>query len=362
MPFDDFIGNAKTIAALRGMLAEDRLAQTILFAGPLGVGKATLTRFLAAAVNCDAGPADDFCGSCSSCLRILAADLSLDEYVKQREERQKLPAAKRAEAPLIVSTHPDFLIFPPDGPLRLIGMEQARQLRKAAQYNPSEGKRRVFHIDHADRANLEAANSLLKTLEEPAEMLTIVLTSENPYELLPTIRSRTVPFYFSPLSNDEMQRYFESRPEIPQAERRRLAGWSQGSPGRSLALDAEEYLARRDVMLTLLKTALRETSFAELIGRTESIARKSRERLGLLVEMLQALLSDLLHLRLGSGRLTNADIREDLRELAERTPFEWLDKAAVQLEELAALERRNIQKQVALEAYALGLRRQAAAG
>ena len=123
-------------------------------------------------------------------------------------EREKLPANKRADAPLIVATHPDFLTFPPDGPMRMIGLEQARQLRNAAQYNASEGRRRIFLIDEADRANDEAANSLLKTLEEPGPQLTIILTAENPYELLPTIRSRSVPFYFSPLTLEEMRRFF----------------------------------------------------------------------------------------------------------------------------------------------------------
>src|SRR5690606_25395076 len=141
----------------------------------------------------------------------------------------------------ILSTHPDFLIFPPDGPLHIISIDQARQLRKAAQHNPSEGRRRVFHIDHADRPNDEAANSLLKTLEEPGPALTLILTSENPYEMLPTIRSRCVPFYFSPLTPHEMERYFDSREEFSQADRRRLASWSQGSPGRALGIDVEEY-------------------------------------------------------------------------------------------------------------------------
>ena len=337
------------------MLAEDRLPQTMLFAGPWGVGKATLARFLAAAVNCDRNDGD-FCGQCSSCRRTLAADLSKPEYLEQAAEREKMPAAKRNEAPLVISTHPDFLVFPPDGPLRMISIEQARQLRKSAQYNPSEGRRRIFIIDHADRANDEAANSLLKTLEEPAEALTIILTSEKPFELLPTIRSRSVPFYFSPLTTDEMERYFEARTEFSDSERLRLAGWSQGSPGRAFAMDAEEYLARRDAMLALLQTALGAAAFADLAGRVESVARKGGEKLELLVEMLEGLLRDLLHLRLGSGRLINGDIREELRELAERVEFPWVDEAVKRLAELNQLSRRNIQKQIALDALAVGLR------
>lgn len=360
MPFSDFIGNRRIVENIQRMLAEERLPQTLLFAGPSGVGKATLVRFLAAAQHCQQAQAD-FCGVCGDCLRILALDLSQDEYVKEHEERIKLPAAKRSDNPLILSTHSDFLIFPPDGPLNMIGIEQARQLNKAAQYSAATKGGRIFHIDHADRANDEASNSLLKTLEEPAPRLTIVLTAENAYELLPTIRSRTVAFHFSPLTTEEMRQFVEQRAELSAEERIALAGWSQGSPGRALALDVESYLARREHLLAVLDTALGQTSFAELLSHTDAIGRRQKEKIGLLVETLHGLLGDLLHLRLGSGRITNVDIRERLRTLADRVDFEWIEKAAKDLDELARLERRNIQRQIAMEALAVNWRRRSVA-
>lgn len=355
MPFADYLGNTANVAALRGMLIQDRLPQTLLFSGPRGIGKATLARYLAAAIHCADAAADDFCGQCHACRRVLAADLSLPEHQSQLEERQKMPAPKRGENPLVISTHPDYLIFPPDGPLRMIGIEQARKMRSAARFNPSEGSRRIFVLDGADRANDDAANSLLKTLEEPAPALTIILVAENPYDLLPTIRSRSVPFYLSRLSTEEMQEFFSRRPDLHEADRKRLASWAQGSPGEALSIDVEEYLARREVMLAVLKTALGASGFADLIGRTESIARKSREKLDVLIEMLYGLLGDLLHLRYGSGRLINQDIREDLRELSERVGFAWMEKASKSLDELDRLRRRNIQKQIALEGFAARL-------
>ena len=355
MPFADYLGNASIADSLRGMLVEDRLPQTLLFSGPRGIGKATLARYLAAAIHCRKAAADDFCGDCPACMRVLGADLSLPEFQQQLEEREKMPAAKRGENPLVFSTHPDYLIFPPDGPLRMIGIEQARKMRSAARFNPSEGSRRVFVLDGADRANDDAANSLLKTLEEPAPALTIILIAENPYDLLPTIRSRSVPFYLSRLSTEQMQQFFERRADLPEADRKRLASWAQGSPGGALAIDVDEYLARRDVMLAVLRTALGAGGFADLIGRTESISRKSKEKLELLIEMLYGLLGDLLHLRYGSGRLINQDIREDLRELAERVGFDWMQQASKSLDELDRLRRRNIQKQIALEGFAARL-------
>ena len=354
-----FFGNRDIADSLFRMAGEDRLPQTLLFAGPAGIGKATLARFLAAGINCDKGPAWP-CGVCSACSRILAADLSLDEHRKQFEERVKLPAAKRSENPLIVSTHPDFLIFPPDGPLRMISIEQARRLRQAAQFSPSEGRRRIFVIDHADRANSEAANALLKTLEEPAPALTLILTAENPYTLLPTIRSRSIPFYFSALSTDEIAEFLRTRDEIPAGQLDKIASWSAGSPGRAMSLDVEEFVRRRDAMLTLLRTALREVEFARLVGEMESFARKSSESLDRLAEMLYSLLRDLLRMKFGAtDGFVHSDIRADLAPLAERATFEWIERAQAKIANMEALQRRNIQKQMALEALALDLRRSA---
>lgn len=355
MPAPQFFGNRGIADSLFRMAAENRLPQTLLFAGPAGIGKATLARLLAAGINCDRGPARP-CGECSTCLRILAADLSRGEYRKQLEERAKLPASKRAESPLIVSTHPDFLIFPPDGPLRMIQIEQARRLRQAARYNPSEGRRRVFVIDRADRANPEAANALLKTLEEPAPSLTVILLAENPYELLPTIRSRSIPFYFAPLASDEIERFLAMREEIPAGERGRAAAWSGGSPGRAVALDVEAFIRRREAMLTLLRVSLGAVEFARLAGEMESFARTSAADFDQTAEMLYSLLRDLLRIKLGAGASMHADIRADLEPLAARAAFEWIERARAQTAKLEELQRRNIQKQIALEALALGLR------
>jgi DNA polymerase-3 subunit delta' len=110
---------------------------------------------------------------------------------------------KRNQDPLLfASSHPDFVTFAPDGPLRQITIQQARELKERAPFLPHQGSAGVFLIDHVDRANDQAANSLLKTLEEPPPHLILIMTAENAYDLLPTIRSRAVPFQFTPLGRD----------------------------------------------------------------------------------------------------------------------------------------------------------------
>ena len=156
--FENFWGNREVVDALARMAAEDRIPQTLLFSGPEGVGKATLARRLAA---CLLGHAQS----------IERDDLSLPENVETIATRERWPADKRNQDPLFFATHPDFVTFPPEGPLRQISIDQTRLLKERAPFKPMLGTRRVFLIDHVDRANEQAANSLLKTLEEPPEHL-----------------------------------------------------------------------------------------------------------------------------------------------------------------------------------------------
>ena len=157
-----------------------------------------------------------------------------------------------------------------------------------------------------------------------------------------------------------MERFFDRHPALSAADRGRLLGWAQGSPGRALTLNVDEYAERRRNMLALLKSSLGAASFADLVARTDSLARKRSERLDLLTESLYGLLQDLLHLRHGSVRpLIHEDIRDQLESLSRRASFEWIEQAVRELSELDGLQRRNIQKQIALEALTVGLRQTA---
>src|SRR6202142_3634991 len=168
------------------MIRGQRITQTLLFSGPEGVGKATLARRFAAILLGDAA-------------KIEQDDLSLEANAEIIADREKWPAEKRNEDPLFFSSHPDFVPFAPDGPLRQISIPQMRLLKNRASLKPLKGAWRVFLIDGIDRANEQAANSLLKILEEPPPHLILIMTARNPYDLLPTIRSRAVPFHFARL-------------------------------------------------------------------------------------------------------------------------------------------------------------------
>ena len=338
--FEDFHGNARVTAALARMVGQDRLPQTLLVAGPEGVGKATLARRLGARLL---GRKE----------RIEQDDLSLPANLALIEEREKWPAEKRAEEPLFFASHPDFVTFPPDGPLRQLSIQQMRLLRDRAQYKPLKGDRRLFLIDHLDRANEQAANSLLKTLEEPPPHLTLVLTAENAQDLLPTIRSRAVPLYLAPLAPEEMGR-FASQRDLEQAERRMAL--ASGSPGVAVALDLAQYDRRKVAMLGLLQAACGAAPFTSWLDHADAVAARRNEKLEDYLKVLYGLIQDLLSIREGGGSIRNSELRTDLEQLAARVSFHWIRTAVAKTDELLMLARRNIQRSIALDAWVLALR------
>src|SRR3984885_11350162 len=340
LPFENFRGNGKVAQTLFAMTQQERIPQTILLDGPEGVGKATLARRFAAAMVGDAG-------------KIERHGLTLELNAETIAEREKGPSDKRNDDPLLFATHPDFLPFPPDGPLRQITIEQMRVLKERAQFKPLHGARRVFLIDHIDRANEQAANSLLKTLEEPPEHLILLLAAENPYDLLPTIRSRAVSFHLAPLSNAEMQAFVATR-GLSDAERR--IALAAGSPGLAVSMDLGGYDERRTAMVKLLEVAAGRAPFAEWAKYAEAMAPRKTEKLDALLNILYVLLEDVLLLSEGAGEIRNADIRGDLEALASRVSFRWIRAAVSRADELSALVRRNIQKSIALDALVMELR------
>jgi DNA polymerase-3 subunit delta' len=308
--FDNFWGNPQVTQALEQMVAQDRLAQTLLFAGPEGVGKATLARRLGerllprpAAIEQD--------------------DLSLEANRDAVTAREKWAPDKRNQDPLLFSSHPDFVTFAPDGPLRQITIQQARELKERAPFLPHQGARRIF------------------------------LIAENAYDLLPTIRSRAVPFQFTPLGREEMEQFVRAR-GLDRPERR--VALAAGSPGVAVSIDLDAYDKRRASMLTLAKVAAGAAPYSAWLPVSETIARSKSEKLELHLEALYGLLRDLLILREGGGEIRNQDIRRELEALAGRVEFAWIRRAVAQVDEIARLLRRNIQKSIALDSLIVTLR------
>jgi DNA polymerase-3 subunit delta' len=341
--FDNFYGNRHVQTALEGMISRERIPQTMLFAGLEGLGKATLARRFAARLL-------------DHPERIEQDDLSLESNADLISGREKLPADKRNDDPLLFASHPDFVTFPPDGPLRQISIPQMRLLKERAQFKPLKGHWRVFLIDQADRANEQAANSLLKILEEPPDHLILIMTAENVYDLLPTIRSRSVLLNFSPLTNEDMQAFAQAR-KLDNAERR--LALSGGSPGVAASLDIELFQKRRGAMLALLKTGAGAATYGSWLPVSEALGRSKSEKLELHLKLLYDLLRDLTVLKEGGSAIRNFDLRNELTALAGRVTRAWVIEAVKGVDEIAGLLRRNIQKNIALDGLLMRMRRAA---
>jgi DNA polymerase III subunit delta' len=341
---ENFYGNAAAVGTLTDMVVRNRVFQTLLFSGPEGVGKATLARRFAAMLTG---------GAAGDTEKIEHDDLSLESNQEIIADREKWPADKRNDDPLLFSSHPDFVTFPPDGPLRQITIQQMRLLKGRASLKPLKGSWRVFLIDGIDRANEQAANSLLKILEEPPAHLVIIMTARNPYDLLTTIRSRSVPIPLGRLNEAEMRAFVTGR-KLDNPERRlRLA---EGSPGVAVSLDLESYDRRREAMLTLLRVAGGLDPFGAWLKHSDSIAARRSEKLDSYLDVLYVLLGDVLRIANGSSPIRNEDVRPQLEALARKVTFDWLRTAVARVDEMGHLLRRNIQKSLALDAFATSLR------
>ena len=222
------------------------LPSALLLHGPAGVGKQRLAFWLGQLLLCEAPRADGPCEDCRGCrmaLRLEHPDLHWFF---------PLPRPKRASGPdrlaaALEEARGEVLEVVRKAPLRPtfsdeptgIYLAAVRTLRRMALRRPSMGPRQVFVIGDAQQlvsqeASDQAANALLKLLEEPPEGTYLVLTSSEPGRLLPTIRSRTFPYHLGPLSTASVERFLVEVGGAPSEDAQRAATLSQGSIGRAL--------------------------------------------------------------------------------------------------------------------------------
>jgi DNA polymerase-3 subunit delta' len=317
---------------------------------------------LAQALNClaptETDGLPDFCGQCANCRRIAqAADLGA-RFAEAVETREGLRDADKKDTRLFVQTHPDVLIIPPDPPQMMIKVDQVRRVIETIYYRPSEARERVYVF--TDSAFMkEAANSLLKVLEEPPEFATIFLLSENPGELLPTIRSRSMIFALAALPVEEVERYLaERRPEWKAAQRALVARLSEGALGRARTFDVDAYVTARADALTILNSALLGGEHTQLFKITESYraGAEGREKTEQLLRTLYSLLRDLMFLKSGTAELVqNTDIQSQLTKLSEAADFDWIAAASDRLAEVGRGMRRNLLRSLSLDSLSLAL-------
>ena len=317
MQFDSFIGNQKIIERLRTKLREDRFPHGLIFSGPEGVGKHTCALMLAKALNCRNAQAGDFCNVCASCRKI-------DSGV-----------------------HPDVQLITVEQDATQIKIAQIRQLLTILNLQPLEGRNKVFIIDPAELLNAEAANALLKGLEEPPESSFFVLITVNVQEMLLTVRSRCQVYHFSPLTLDEIRRHGITD-EL-------TIRWSQGSIGRARVLDIARLKSEREIMMDFLETVIhaKEDQFQDLLGVSAEIGRAKQDFESRL-EILAVLIADVLYVTEGAPqKVVNVDMRERLQKLAAQVSVERILHMADFLGFIESSLKSNVNRQMLTDVLAI---------
>ncbi len=363
MGFEEFLGNERIVAALRGALRSQRVPHALLFTGPRGVGKFTLARMFAQAANCER-LSDDFCGDCATCKRIsLLADPQtlLEQGLIERGEGADAATVERV--PLILQSHPDVWALVPD-PVRLkspvarpmLRVGQLRAVQRAAYFQPM-GRRRVFILDGADTMRWDVANVFLKILEEPPGSATLILTAPSPYALLPTIVSRCLQFHFAPLPQSAVEKILKEKTTRKPAEIKLAAQLAEGSPGIAIEMDVEAAAGRRRNALRILERAAQGQGFAQLFSDTSALAKDRDSSFEDQLGVFYGLLTDLLELtsKLKEPVLRNAPLAKELASLGRFVDSTWVLRAIAGFDELYLGARRNLNRQLGLDALAASL-------
>ena len=222
MSFKDVIGQKEVVNILKEELKDDRINHAYLFYGKEGIGKKTLATEFARALLCNQIE-NDSCNICNNCRRV--------EH----------------------GNHPDLKIIKGNEKTKNLKIEQIREMQKEIAYKPYESEYKIYIIDGAENMTTQAANSLLKTLEEPPSYAVIILISEELNKLLPTVISRCQNLRFSNISREKMQKFLDKE-NVEESKKELIIGLARGSIGKAKELyKNDEFLNKRKKIYDFLK-------------------------------------------------------------------------------------------------------------
>jgi DNA polymerase III subunit delta' len=306
MTWQGIEGHDHVVEQLRRAVARNKLASSFLFCGPAGVGKRTFALRFAQALLCQTRPAAnlDPCNACPSCAMARAGSHPDIEVVARPEDKSFLPLKL------------------------LIGEGETRGREGLCHWiglKPFQGGRRIAIIDDADLLNVEGANCLLKTLEEPPAGSLLILIGTSPARQLPTIRSRCQLIRFRPLAEETVARLLVSQEIVTdRAEAMRLARFSEGSLQQASDLaDADLWSCRRTLLEKLSAEMLDSVGLAQTISAFVDEAGKEaparRARLRQVVGFAADFYRRLLHVQSGLSMPADAEMRATLESAQRRS-------------------------------------------
>ena len=219
-PFSEIIGQKRTISFLKGVMARGKIPHAYLFAGISGVGKTTTALAFTQAINCKEQVNEEACGHCQTCRQVRSGNF------------------------------PDLIFIEPDG--QNIKIEQIRGLNRTLSFKPVSGRYRVSVVRQAEVMTDEAANSLLKTLEEPPPNNLIILNVTEPLALFPTIVSRCQKVLFRPIPARAIADWLMDSQSVEKDRAHVLAKISEGSLGKAIRMSEGEFIKNREYLISRL--------------------------------------------------------------------------------------------------------------
>jgi DNA polymerase-3 subunit delta' len=315
VPFADISGHDRIVEVFRRSLRSGKTAHSYLFEGVSGCGRKKTALMLIQALFCQVID-DDACGVCPSCRKVAGGN------------------------------HADIHLIEPLKDKRDISIDQLRELQRDLSLRPYEAPRKACIIEPAERMSINAANSLLKTLEEPPGNALIILLTENAGMLLPTIRSRCQLIRFAPLSPEHVAALLEQG-GIDAGIATLLAPMAGGSMQRALELDNESLATRREAVLSRVEQ-MNIRQIATVFDAAEELSGDRDATLELL-DMLISFYRDAVHLSAGNSDIVNRTVRPSIESIAARRP---LSSTLELLEEICEIRRavtRNANSKLALD-------------
>ena len=337
MSFSQIVGQERAKRFLAQVMAREKIPHAYLFTGIPGIGKTTTAMALAMALNCQEPVSGDACGHCVSCRQMMSGNF------------------------------PDFLSIRPEG--KNIKINQIRDLNRKLSFAPVSGKYRVIVLYQAETMTTEAANSLLKTLEEPPPGNILVLKVTEPLDLLPTIVSRCQRVPFQPLPVDDMAYWLVKQKGVDAEMAAVLARISGGSLGRALKMCEDDFFDKRQGWLQRLISlpGLSREKALDMALECAGEAKKTDFQTSEiwepgLIEMLavwETWYRDLLLVRVGGGKhlMINVDFSHKLKNIAGKLKVPNLINSILAVDQSQRDLRRMRNTKLVMEHAVLSLRR-----
>ena len=311
LPFLRLQGHDEIRDRLANAVSRGRLPQSLLFHGPRGVGKQRLALWTAAALQCrDTGRRP--CGRCRACRlagRLEHPDIhwffpvprprgtSSPERLREQLEqiRADALAERRADPCFLEDREKTTGIY----------VDVVRSIRRVAQAAPAMGPRKVLVVGHAaalipQKGSAQAANALLKLLEEPPADTAVILTAEVSGALLPTLRSRVQAIRVPPLAASDVAHFLEITLQLPPSEAHRVAGRSDGCIGRALELVRSEDEGVREAALMLVQAGLEDRPNVHYLAAHTQAPTGARSAFSEVLDAATDLARDVLATRIGA--------------------------------------------------------------